>query len=74
MTTDLRSIPADRSVSRRGFLKTTGAGVAGASLLSMLDARQAPAQIKGTNLRMLMWSHFVPAYDTWFDAFAKTWG
>jgi multiple sugar transport system substrate-binding protein len=40
----------------------------------MLSARQAPAQIKGTQLRMLKWSHFVPAYDAWFDKFAKEWG
>src|SRR5262249_5776295 len=60
--------------SRRGFLKVAGAGVAGASLYTMLDARKAPAQIKGTNLRMLMWSHFVPAYDAWFDDSAKKWG
>ena len=26
-------------------------------------------------LKLLMWSHFVPAYDTWFDKWAKeTWG
>ncbi len=62
------------TVDRRGFLKVAGAGVAGASLYTMLDARQAPAQVKGTNLRMLMWSHFVPAYDAWFDDFAKKWG
>ncbi len=62
------------TLDRRGFLKVTGAGVAGGSLLAMLDARQAPAQIKGTNLRMLLWSHFVPAYDEWFDGFARKWG
>ena len=61
-------------VSRRGFIKAASAGVAGASLLTMLDARQAPAQIKGTNLRILVWSHFVPAYDAWFDDFCKKWG
>ncbi len=72
---DPRPVRTDSaSVSRRGFLKAAGAGVAGASLYSMLDARQAPAQIKGTSLRMLMWSHFVPAYDAWFDDFAKKWG
>jgi len=60
--------------ARRQFLKTTAAGVAGASLLTMLQARQAPAQIKGTSLRILQWSHFVPAYDTWFDGFVKKWG
>ena len=72
---DLHPVQTDSSsVSRRGFLKVTGAGLAGGSLLTMLDARQAPAQIKGTSLRMLKWSHFVPAYDTWFDDFAKKWG
>src|SRR5262249_60475731 len=41
----------------------------------MLSAHQAPAQIKGTTLRILQWSHFIPAYDTWFDnVFTKEWG
>jgi len=62
------------TTARREFLKTTAIGVAGASLLTMLQARQAPAQIKGTSLRILQWSHFVPAYDTWFDEFVKKWG
>jgi len=62
------------TTARREFLKTTATGVAGASLLTMLQARQAPAQIKGTSLRILQWSHFVPAYDTWFDEFVKKWG
>jgi multiple sugar transport system substrate-binding protein len=60
--------------SRRTFLRATGAGVAGASLLDMLAARRAPAQLKGTSLRILMWSHFVPAYDAWLDDFTKKWG
>ena len=30
--------------------------------------------ISGTELKILQWSHFVPRYDTWFDAFAKAWG
>src|SRR2546428_7163359 len=25
-------------------------------------------------LKILQWSHFVPAYDAWFDPFAKEWG
>jgi multiple sugar transport system substrate-binding protein len=67
--------PADgTTVSRRGFLRTTTAGVAGASLLDMLAARRAPAQLKGTTLRIIMWSHFVPAYDAWLDDFAQKWG
>ncbi len=72
---DPRPVPtASTNVSRRHFLEIGGAGVAAGSLLTMLDARQAPAQIKGTNLRMLLWSHYVPAYDVWFDKFTKEWG
>src|SRR2546423_189861 len=62
------------TVNRRKFLTAAGAGVAGGSLLTMLEARQAPAQIKGTTLRILQWSHFIPAYDAWYDKFAKEWG
>ena len=29
---------------------------------------------EGTELRILMWSHFVEQYDRWFDPFAKAWG
>ena len=63
------------TLNRRKFLAAAGAGVAGSSLLTMLDAKQAPAQIKGTTLRILQWSHFIPAYDTWFDSkLTKEWG
>src|SRR5881397_3836505 len=63
------------TLNRRKFLTVAGAGVAGGALLTMLDARQAPAQIKGTTLRILQWSHFIPAYDAWFDnKFVKDWG
>src|SRR4051812_23403703 len=62
------------SVTRRHFLRTAGAVMAGGSVLATLPARQAPAQIRGTSLRILQWSHFVPAYDVWFDKFAEDWG
>src|SRR6266513_4032228 len=62
------------TVNRRKFLTAAGAGVAGGSLLTMLEARQAPAQIKGGTLRILTWSHFIPAYDVWFDKFSGEWG
>ena len=73
---DLRSTDSgSHTLNRRKFLTVAGAGVAGSSLLTMLDARQAPAQIKGTTLRILQWSHFIPAYDAWFDnKFTKEWG
>ncbi|MGH6780289.1 MAG: ABC transporter substrate-binding protein, partial [Bradyrhizobium sp.] len=28
----------------------------------------------GTTLSMTQWSHFVPRYDKWFDAYAQKWG
>jgi len=67
-------VPIRGEVTRRDLLKTTGTGIAGASLLTMLAARRAPAQIRGTTLRILQWSHFVPAYDTWFDKMCEEWG
>jgi maltose-binding protein MalE len=33
-----------------------------------------PASKLSGNLKILMWSHFVPAADQWFDPFAKQWG
>ena len=36
---------------------------------------QVPTIASGSHsLKMLMWSHFVPAYDDWFDKWAKDWG
>ncbi len=67
-------IPTLQQVGRRDFLRKAGLGVASASVVTMLAARQAPAQIRGTSLRILQWSHFVPAYDVWFDKFTKEWG
>lgn len=39
-------------------------------------ATTAPAAGKklSGDLKMIQWSHFVPAYDTWFDKFAADWG
>src|SRR5207247_182768 len=72
---DSRLVQADRpTVTRRSFLKVAGTGAAGGALLAMLDARQAPAQLKGTSLRVILWSHFVPAYDAWIDDFANDLG
>lgn len=33
-----------------------------------------PASQLSGDLRLLMWSHFVPQHDAWFDDFAKEWG
>jgi len=70
------------SISRRSLLKAGGAaGLAATLPLSTRMANEAAAQqatptrnIAGTELKILQWSHFVPAYDAWFDDFAKAWG
>jgi multiple sugar transport system substrate-binding protein len=64
-----------KGVSRRDFIKIAGVGgiAAGALGPAFLFPEQAAAQQK--TLKILQWSHFVPAYDTWFDGtFAKQWG
>jgi len=33
-----------------------------------------PASQLSGDLRLLMWSHFVPQHDEWFDTFAQDWG
>src|SRR5690349_12388941 len=64
-----------KGVSRRDFIKLAGAGgiAAGGLGPAFLFPERAAAQQK--TLKILQWSHFVPAYDTWFDGtFAKQWG
>ncbi|MEA2527300.1 MAG: multiple sugar transport system substrate-binding protein [Thermomicrobiales bacterium] len=71
-----------RSLNRRSMLKATGGATLGAALtrgdLLRIEAAAQEAtptrNIAGTELKILQWSHFVPSYDEWFDAFAKAWG
>ena len=37
-------------------------------------AAGSPAVLRGTELKILQWSHFVPKHDQWFDPFSKKWG
>src|SRR5579864_5165709 len=62
-------------VSRRDFIKIAGAGgIAGGALgPAFLFPQRAQAQQK--TLKILQWSHFVPAWDTWFNGtYTKQWG
>jgi multiple sugar transport system substrate-binding protein len=34
----------------------------------------SPTSKLSGDLRILLWSHFVPSHDAWFDPFAKNWG
>lgn len=64
-----------RRVTRRDLLKITAAGAAGIGLAGA--ARLGGPYIVHAQpraLRIMTWSHFVPAYDAWFDPFARAWG
>lgn len=63
-------------ITRRNFLEQTSIlalGAAGVgSTLSAPFVSRAYAATK--SLKIIQWSHFVPAYDTWLDGFVKQWG
>jgi multiple sugar transport system substrate-binding protein len=48
----------------------TSAGGAGAPAETFTEPT---AKLSG-ELKILLWSHFVPRHDTWFDRFAQDWG
>ncbi|HEX6947452.1 MAG TPA: extracellular solute-binding protein [Acidimicrobiia bacterium] len=57
---------------------TTGAGQGSSTTAGMAGEPQVnfvePTQSVSGELNILLWSHFVPAHDEWFDPFAKAWG
>ncbi len=58
--------------TRREFVKAAGVGALAAAGAG-LGTPRARAQEK--TLKIAQWSHFVPAYDQWFDGvFCKRWG
>src|SRR5215472_10458110 len=62
-------------VSRRDFIKIAGAGSLAAGTLgtTFLFPNRAAAQQK--TLKILQWSHFVPAWDEWFNkTYTVEWG
>jgi multiple sugar transport system substrate-binding protein len=61
------------SISRRDFFKFAG-GAAAAAIAPKETLFYKPSMQLGGTLRILQWSHFVPQYDRWFDAFARNWG
>ncbi|MEP7334852.1 MAG: extracellular solute-binding protein [Actinomycetota bacterium] len=67
-------------LSRRDLIKRAGAGVIlvygglGAPGVAYGAPKYRQKELAGT-LRILQWSHFVPAYDKWFDnVYTKAWG
>jgi multiple sugar transport system substrate-binding protein len=63
-----------RGLTRRDFVKVTGTGALAAGVgANFLFPERAAAQQK--TLKILQWSHFVPAWDTWFNGtYTKEWG
>jgi multiple sugar transport system substrate-binding protein len=62
-------------VTRRCFLKHTGLAVLAAGSAPVISAPFVSRALADTKtLTMVQWSHFIPAYDKWFDQFAKDWG
>jgi len=66
---------SDRAVSRRIFLKSTGVAAGAAGLAPALGAPFVSRALADTKtLKIIQWSHFVPAYDKWIDGFVRDWG
>ena len=62
-------------VTRRKFLRQTGITLLAAGSAPVISAPFVSRAMADTKtLSIVQWSHFVPAYDKWFDKFAKDWG
>jgi multiple sugar transport system substrate-binding protein len=67
---------SSRKLSRRELVKSAGAALTLGAIPALACGRRgkqsAPAK---KTLRILQWSHFIPAYDRWFDGvYTKQWG
>jgi multiple sugar transport system substrate-binding protein len=67
--------PRFEHFTRRGFLRGAGVALAGAGAAPALSSPFISRALADTKtLTILQWSHFVPAFDVWFDKFANEWG
>src|SRR2546423_1562776 len=58
-----------KGMDRREFVTTAGVAAAAAVLGPTILIKRSQKTLK-----IIQWSHFVPAYDAWFDKYAKDWG
>ena len=65
---------ARSQVTRRQFVRTASVGWPGRPWPTCSPPGRRRRRSRARSLRILTWSHFVPAYDTWFDKFAGEWG
>jgi len=56
--------------AREEDLDPAGPDTAGAPAETFTE----PTRKLSGDLKILLWSHFVPSHDTWFDRFVKDWG
>ena len=71
-----------RRMSRRVFLQATGTAALAACAREgepagpgpIMTRFSEPSQALSGDLRILLWRHFVPRHDRWFDPFARQWG
>src|SRR5215831_3666163 len=62
-------------MTRRSFLAKAGFGIAAAGVAPAISAPFVSRALAETKtLTIVQWSHFVPAFDSWFDKFAQDWG
>lgn len=67
----VRSSRSADSVSRRSVLAGAGASIATTALPGALQASQGASK----TLKIMQWTHFVPAFDDWFNnRFVVEWG
>jgi multiple sugar transport system substrate-binding protein len=61
--------------TRRQFIVKGGKLVAAAAAATAAGPTVFTRDVRAAGqLKVLQWSHFVPAYDQWFDPWAKKWG
>src|SRR5215510_11331130 len=61
--------------TRRQFMIRGGKLVAAAAAATAAGPTVFSRDVRAAGqLKVLLWSHFVPAYDAWFDPWAKKWG
>src|SRR4026208_2078965 len=66
--------PRPRPGGRGGAAEAGGVGAAPAAAAAGRSVFVRGAAAADKTLKVLQWAHFVPAYDKWFDPWAKDWG
>jgi multiple sugar transport system substrate-binding protein len=71
-----------RRITRRDFVTKGSLVAVGATAFPTIltacatfgGASSTPSAKGPRTLKILQWSHFVPAYDKWFDPWVQAWG